>query len=858
MNLKYQSILFALALAVGVAPAQLASAQAGDTLWVEWQDGNGDIIINALQQAIANDADRPANRVYGLHRSGLYYNSEIVAANNGYHLQIVGSTVPQEGEQDFGPPVIQMVAREDGSEPGRLLTVQDDLTLKNLWITGQTDAGTRTAYLPIFVEASDRRIVVDNVIFERTNFSMIGLGGAGNSVYITDSVFRNHDNSSQQWEGRGIRFEAGGDTLVMENNTFLNFGHTIVQSEAQPVDYVRFNHNTMVNVGRTVNSGSIWKTALFTNNVAVNPFWHGEGAADYNAPGREAETSGWFGIGDLPPAFGTNLERRIVYANNVHWRDPQFAAYYADTIRAQPLFNEITQEFFDTYEAMVEAGNLWDVNPELPSYTTAPTVAQFPETSIPLADLVPNMIRNMRDLREGLPTPFTSWLWDPGREPTFYEGAGFVYPLPEDFMYSNASLTTAGTDGLPLGDLNWFPDAKETFEANKDQYVAAIENMAAAPDISVVSTLEAEDAALSGAAEVAPVEGFTYFRFESGGYVEWTFEMPAAGTVDLHLHTNMGTETRRGQRVIVNGTNLRNHSGYGEYYFCAVATEPDCADQPILPPSTWATVEITPDVLVEGVEGLNLVEGTNTIRLEPSWGYQNFSGIDVVDPVTGEVVIELTATTASSEIAIPFCEEAEFCPQGFHSVMLSGAGTVEWNATASAAGEYFLRIFYNADSDVPASLLVDGAEVLSLVFAATEPTGGSIVTDRFSMSPGAHNIEISTASGDLNLDYAQLLGYNLIVGTERYELPEGYALDQNYPNPFNPVTTIRYEMAAPGEVRLTVYDLLGRRVRTLVQGQQTAGAHQIVFDGAGLSSGVYFYRIEMPVGSQVRKMTLVK
>jgi hypothetical protein len=70
-------------------------------------------------------------------------------------------------------------------------------------------------------------------------------------------------------------------------------------------------------------------------------------------------------------------------------------------------------------------------------------------------------------------------------------------------------------------------------------------------------------------------------------------------------------------------------------------------------------------------------------------------------------------------------------------------------------------------------------------------------------------------------------------------------LNQNYPNPFNPSTTIKYELPKSSMVRLNVYDILGREVSMLVNDRKNAGSYQVKFDGAGLSSGVYFYRLSV-------------
>jgi hypothetical protein len=83
-------------------------------------------------------------------------------------------------------------------------------------------------------------------------------------------------------------------------------------------------------------------------------------------------------------------------------------------------------------------------------------------------------------------------------------------------------------------------------------------------------------------------------------------------------------------------------------------------------------------------------------------------------------------------------------------------------------------------------------------------------------------------------------------------------LKQNYPNPFNPNTTIRYEMQKSTEVRLSVYDLLGREVTVLVNERRDARVHEVKFDGSNLASGVYFYRLQAGDFVQTRKLLLLK
>ena len=118
-------------------------------------------------------------------------------------------------------------------------------------------------------------------------------------------------------------------------------------------------------------------------------------------------------------------------------------------------------------------------------------------------------------------------------------------------------------------------------------------------------------------------------------------------------------------------------------------------------------------------------------------------------------------------------------------------------------------------------------------------------------------------------DWSELLCFTLgePVGSEREETaaatPTIFALEQNYPNPFNPATTISYALPEAATVRLTVFNVLGERVATLVDGKQEAGFYEASFNASELGSGVYFYRIDALGASgerfqETRKMLLVK
>jgi len=118
----------------------------------------------------------------------------------------------------------------------------------------------------------------------------------------------------------------------------------------------------------------------------------------------------------------------------------------------------------------------------------------------------------------------------------------------------------------------------------------------------------------------------------------------------------------------------------------------------------------------------------------------------------------------------------------------------------------------------------------------------------------------SSLYSTLTFKYSQLSGVRNISS----EIPKAYNLNQNYPNPFNPSTFIRFQVPGSGFVKLTVYDILGRELTTLVNEHLHAGTYQVDFDGSKYASGIYFYKLEVNENSnysgfiETKKMILTK
>ncbi|MDQ3022588.1 MAG: T9SS type A sorting domain-containing protein [Bacteroidota bacterium] len=123
-------------------------------------------------------------------------------------------------------------------------------------------------------------------------------------------------------------------------------------------------------------------------------------------------------------------------------------------------------------------------------------------------------------------------------------------------------------------------------------------------------------------------------------------------------------------------------------------------------------------------------------------------------------------------------------------------------------------------------------------------------------STGKYNYRLKQIDLNGNFAYHDLTG-EVIVG-----VPSNYNLSQNYPNPFNPSTKVDYDLPYDGQVSIKLFDISGREVSTLVNEVKTAGYYTLGFNGASLSSGIYFYTISAEANGQnfvtTKKMMLIK
>ncbi|HXF99332.1 MAG TPA: T9SS type A sorting domain-containing protein [Bacteroidota bacterium] len=130
-------------------------------------------------------------------------------------------------------------------------------------------------------------------------------------------------------------------------------------------------------------------------------------------------------------------------------------------------------------------------------------------------------------------------------------------------------------------------------------------------------------------------------------------------------------------------------------------------------------------------------------------------------------------------------------------------------------------------------------------------TDGSRGIGLVQTSPGDAIDFVGTVTGNVNI---QLTG----VQEQRNQVPLHFELFQNYPNPFNPTTTIRYALPRSARVNLSIYNILGQHIATLIDETQEAGVKTVTFHADNLASGVYFYRLEAGNFVQTKKLVLLR
>jgi hypothetical protein len=387
----------------------------------------------------------------------------------------------------------------------RFLDLHGDLSLKNVWVLAWIADGHQM-WEPILEETDSAHLWIDHCIFEWTQGPAVHVTGNWTTIYLTNSLIRNANYTNEWWAGRVIYYTAPADSLIEVNNTVENVGFGLVQSQGIGLNYFFCDHNTVVNCAKFCFLESYYSNAYIANNLFVNCHFTGERMQDrprqdpdlllYGqtinidtlriggktlSPAEAEKLIGtdaivFVGRKTLSPTDPRELNRIIVYGNNATYFDTTdfypFYRLYNDTVASrsgailpEPVMNWRTVSMFSWHPHMINVGSVDGQNPNF---------VKMPQN-------MALIVAFLTDRYSSSPKNNILWGYDPdslenpsplmsSRNMTmvYSNSSGGMYPTPEDFSYTNPQLLTAGTNGFPVGDLNWFPGRMSKWNLKDD------------------------------------------------------------------------------------------------------------------------------------------------------------------------------------------------------------------------------------------------------------------------------------------------------------------------------------------------------------------------------------------------------
>ncbi len=181
------------------------------------------------------------------------------------------------------------------------------------------------------------------------------------------------------------------------------------------------------------------------------------------------------------------------------------------------------------------------------------------------------------------------------------------------------------------------------------------------------------------------------------------------------------------------------------------------------------------------------------------------------------------------------------------------------NLSGSISGSNKINLTWKDNSNNETGFLIQRKDSTNIFAAAgTVPANQTYYNDTVSYG-GNYVYRVIAFNDSAESNYSNETSIIITsVTAESRKKDLSYSLLQNYPNPFNPTTTIEYSIPASGLVKIVVFDITGKKVRTLVNGKIQAGTHKIIFNCSKLASGVYYYRIIAGNFTQTKKFVLLK
>ncbi|MBE0654937.1 MAG: T9SS type A sorting domain-containing protein [Bacteroidales bacterium] len=447
------------------------------------------------------------DKVYRLQNgyNGYYVLSEIIN-NTGFELTIIGGGAPDADDPDpTRPPTLQS-SGTGGAAFHLMFQAYENITLKDIYFMNATSDGVVNYHYFLQVDGNHVRIVIDNCVLDPAS-NVVYVTGGNASVFITNSLINKSTDQTTSVNGP-VPFlfsnhEYGLDTLVLENNTLIGLSTALFHDSFAPVktEFVWMNHNTFIHHKAQIKWMGNVEKFYFTNNLLYDchvvptrriswapNHWTGYPSGSYaellmGYPRDSVKNDGvWveWGFDNMTSFVANNIEfKNQQFIDNLdllyNWTEekgavntyffaplvwtpdvPERRGFDLDTALANsPLAKVYNNIEYPNWKAV---SNKYDINPAWTDHRIDSLSAIFAEWVLPA-------IKNdyFTAYYDG-GTDFTSldWYWEPDGD----AGKNEAWPL-FDGSYTNDAALSFGLDGLPAGDLNWFPEMKAKYLENE-------------------------------------------------------------------------------------------------------------------------------------------------------------------------------------------------------------------------------------------------------------------------------------------------------------------------------------------------------------------------------------------------------